>query len=117
MNGVISNQDLITIAEGTVLPWLTGLVTRTTAHPKIKGMTLFAFSAIGAVLTALGAALATGQAFDWRSTVFSALVTFGVGQALHSGVYRHLAQYQAVGAAGGFIGAPTATSTPIPSPK
>lgn len=117
MTGVISNQDLITIAEGTVLPWLTGLVTRTTAHPRIKGATLFAFSAIGAVLTALGAALATGQTFDWRSTIFSALVAFGVGQALHSGVYRHLAQYQAIGAAGGFIGAPATTPTPITSPK
>lgn len=110
MNGVVSNADLISVAQGLVLPWLTGLITRTGAHPRIKGVTLLSLSAIGSALAALGAALATGQAFDWRSTVFSALLTFAVGQALHSGWYRHLAQYQAVGATGGFIG--SASTTP-----
>lgn len=108
---MISNADLISVALGTVLPWLTGLVTRATAHPKIKGAVLFVLSAIGAVLTALGAALTTGQAFDWRSTVFSALVTFALGVAMHTGLYRHVAAYQAVANTGGFIGA-TVASTP-----
>jgi hypothetical protein len=113
---MISNSDLISMVLGTLLPWLTGLVTRTTAHPKVKGATLFALSAASAALTALGAALATGQEFDWRSTVFSALATFVVGQALHSGVYRHLAQYQTVGATGGFIGGTTIPAV-VPTPS
>lgn len=106
-------STVITVLVGTVLPWLTGRVTRTTAHPGLRGVTLVVLAALTSVLTDLGTALASGTTFNMWAVLLHATWSYALGQALHSGIYRHSAIYQRNAATGGFIG-PVVTSERTP---
>jgi hypothetical protein len=106
---------VISVLIGTVLPWLTGRVTKVTAHPKVRGIVLLALAASTSVLSELGQVIATGATYDAWHVVLGAL-----GVVMHSGLYRHLGVYQANAATGGVIG-PAVAAVPhngsIESPK
>jgi hypothetical protein len=111
---------VISVLIGTVLPWLTGRVTKVTAHPKVRGIVLLALAASTSVLSELGQVIATGATYDAWHVVLGALGTYALGVVMHSGLYRHLGAYQANAATGGVIG-PAVVAVPhngsIESPK
>lgn len=95
---------VITVLIGTVLPWLTGRVAKITAHPRVRGCILVVLAIITSTLTEVGAALTGAQPFNPWSMLLHATWSYALGQALHSGIYRHSALYQRNAATGGVIG-------------
>lgn len=103
---------IISVLIGTVLPWLVGRVTTMAAHPRLRGALLLTLAAITAVLSELGQTIITGAAYDAWHVVLGALGTFALGVVMHTGLYQHLASYQANSVSGGIIG-----PAPIPAPE
>lgn len=79
---------LVSLVIAVVIPALVGLVTSRVTSPAVKGGLLVALSLATGVLTELGAALATGEAYDLGVGILNALLTLGVGQATYSSIWK-----------------------------
>lgn len=102
---------LISVAVGTVLPWLTGRATRITTHPAVRGALLLVLAGATSVLTELGTVIAAGGTYNLWDVLLNAAWTYALGVALHTGIYRHTDAYQRNAATGGVIG-PIPVSNP-----
>lgn len=79
---------IVSLVIAVVIPALVGLVTSHVTSPAVKGALLVALSIATGVLTELGAALATGEAYDLGVGILNALLTLGVGQAAYASVWK-----------------------------
>lgn len=79
---------IVSLVIAVVIPALVGLVTSRVTSSAWKGGLLVALSIATGVLTELGAALTTGEAYDLGVGILNALLTLGVGQAAYSSVWK-----------------------------
>ncbi|NUT90846.1 MAG: hypothetical protein HOY78_02335 [Saccharothrix sp.] len=100
----IELPQLLSFLIGTILPLLTGLVTRWNASPGVRAVVLLALSAVTSLLTEYLAALNSGTLFDVGAALLGVLATFLVGVGSHFGFWRPTGAAQALQATGGFIG-------------
>lgn len=108
-----SLAQVISLVIGIVLPLLTGLITRQSAHPKVRATTLLVLSAATSFLTEFASALGAHQPFDFGSALLGVLGTFLVGVGSHVGLWGPTGASDAVKAIGGFIGG-SKPATPAP---
>lgn len=79
---------IISLVIAVVIPALVGLVTSRVTSSAWKGGLLVGLSLATGVLTELGTALATGEAYDLGVGILNALLTLGVGQATYSSIWK-----------------------------
>ena len=79
---------IISLVIAVIIPALVGLVTTRVTSSGWKGALLVGLSLATGVLTELGAALTTGEAYDLGVGILNALLTLGVGQAAYSAVWK-----------------------------
>jgi pheromone shutdown protein TraB len=79
---------VISLVVAVVLPALVGLVTTRVTSGAFKGILLAVLSLATGVLTELGAALATGEAYDIGVGVLNALLALGVAQGSYASMWK-----------------------------
>ena len=96
--------QVLSLVIGTVLPLLVGLVTRSSASPGLRAVTLAVLSAVSAFLAEWLHTVNAGTPFDVASTVLAVLGTFLVAVGTHFGFWQATGISDKVKAVGGFIG-------------
>lgn len=80
--------QVLTLAVGTVLPVLVGLVTTRVTHPGVKAVTLAVLSALTALGTEVLAAAQAGTPYDLGRGLVMALGVWVVAVSTHYGLWR-----------------------------
>lgn len=91
---------VLTFVVGSLLPVLTGLVTKTVTSARRKAVILLALSAVSGLLTELLAAMTSDVTYDLASGLFNAATIFVIGVAVQFGLWKPTgvtATVQAVG--------------------
>ncbi|WHT21032.1 hypothetical protein N8J89_08175 [Crossiella sp. CA-258035] len=96
--------QVLSLAIGTLLPVLVGLVTRWDAGARLRAVLLAALSAVSAFLSELLESVNTGTQFDAGATLLAVLGTFTVAVATHYGLWSPTGVADRAQAAPGFIG-------------
>lgn len=84
----IDPAQVVALLVGTVLPLLTGLVTKAEVGKHVRAVVLLVLAGVTSVLTELGASLSTGTSFELGTVVLAALGTFLVGVGVHFGLWK-----------------------------
>ena len=79
---------VLQLVLAVVLPLLVGLVTTRVTEAHVKALVLLALSIVSSGITDLIATIQAGTMFDLGLWAISALTTFGLGVALHFGLYK-----------------------------
>lgn len=80
--------QLLALVVGTILPLLTGLVTKANAAAGVKAVVLLALAAVTGFLSNLVDALNTHAAFNVGSVFLTVLATFLVGVGSYFGLLK-----------------------------
>lgn len=84
-----STLALLGYVIGYFLPLVVAFFTDAKTSPARKSLILAGLSALTAVLTQWQAAEQAHMHFAWQAAVVAALVTFAVGQAAHTSLWRN----------------------------
>jgi len=80
--------QLLTLALGTLLPVLVGLVTKASWGGGVRAVLLAALSALSGVLSSALDAANSGAAWDWRSALITAVGVWVSAVATHFGLWN-----------------------------
>jgi peptidoglycan/LPS O-acetylase OafA/YrhL len=89
---------------GTVLPFLSGLVTRWNASDAARAVVLLVLSALSGFLSTWLGAAQDGTAFDVAGAILTAATAFVFGIGAYLGLWKPTGVGPAVNRTGGFIG-------------
>ena len=106
--------QVLSLVIGTVLPLLTGLISRQNTSAGLKAVVLLALSAVSGFLANFLDAVNTHSTFNVGSALLTVLGTFLVGTGVHFGFLKPTGAAAAVQRFGGFIGRPQPAPAPQP---
>lgn len=100
MQFTLDSAQILTLAVGTVLPILVGLVTQKVTSSNLKALLLAALSALTGFGSELLAAVQSGAGYDFGTGLVSAFGVFLVAVGMHYGLYKNTGVTDAVQAVG-----------------
>lgn len=100
----IDTAQLIAFLIGTILPLITGLVTRWNASAGVRAVVLLVLAGLTSFLTELLSSLNANVPFDLGDTLLATLTTFLIGVGTHFGLWKPTGAAGAAKSSGGFIG-------------
>lgn len=80
--------QVLTLAVGTVLPILVGLVTKASWGAGVRAVLLAALSALGGVGSSALDAANAGQSWDWKMATITASNVWLIAVAAHFGIWK-----------------------------